>query len=201
MARKLLLDSQSVRSSVTGTRSLRQQWGWLAWLAVVGYVQETKSPDVTLVVEMYPRDGVVLWASELTFGGSRFEVRDRLGFGPVLNDLWEAAAAAFATSSDAAALPHPPTGYEDDQWVDATTLDVLTRLVGVTSTVFREDWRLIVYYRPVPVPEERVQARLIAKRGAVSRAGLGATLRDACRSLFHNAAPDYKRNTERLTLS
>ncbi len=183
------------------TRSLRQPWGWFAWLAVVGYIQEAHSPDVTLVLEMYPRAGVVLWASELAFGGNRVEVRDKLGFGPALNDLWEVVVTTFA-AFNAPHLPvQPPVGYDDDQWIDAATLDALTRLVGVTSTVFEEDWRLIVYYRPVPTPSERIQARLIAKRGAVSRAGRGATLRDACRNLFHNAAPDYKRNTDRLTLT
>ncbi len=201
MARKLLLVEPDANVPSAGTRSLRQPWGWFAWLAVVGYVQEAHSPDVTLGLEMYPREGVVLWASELAFGGDRVEVRDKFGFGPVLNDLWEVAAATFAIFTAPHLLVQPPTGYDDDQWVDAATLDALTRLVGVTSTVFKEDWRLIVYYRPVPTPSERIQARLIAKRGAVSRAGRGATLRDACRSLFHNAAPDYKRNTERLTLT
>jgi hypothetical protein len=198
MARKLLL---AEHEALPGTRSLRQPWGWFAWLAVVGYIQEAHSPDVTLVVEMYPREGVVLWASELAFGSDRVEVRDKFGFGPALNDLWEVVAATYAAFAAPQLPVQPPTGYEDDQWADAATLDSLTRLVGVTSTVFKEDWRLIVYYRPVPVPDDRTQARLIAKRGTVSRAGRGATLRDACRNLFHNAAPDYRRNTERLTLT
>jgi len=182
-------------------RAVRYQWGWFAWEATVGYIYEEYSSDATLTLEMYAASGIVMWAGELSYADVRIEVRERLGVALVLGDLWQAVSDRVPLFRTPEAATRAPAGYADDQWLDPLTLDALTRLVGVTSAVFREDWRLFVYYRLAPVPQNRVQARLIAKHGAVSRAGRGATLRDGCRNLFHNATPDFRRYTGRLTLS
>jgi hypothetical protein len=63
----------------------------------------------------------------------------------------------------------------------------------VTDTVFQGDWLIVLVYRSVAEPDKRLQTRLIAEQAAVNRGGNGATLRDACRDLYHNAAPIYKK--------
>jgi hypothetical protein len=63
----------------------------------------------------------------------------------------------------------------------------------VTDTVFQGDWLIVVVYRPVGEPDKRLQTRLIAEHIEVNRGGNGATLRDACRDLYHKAAPIYQK--------
>jgi hypothetical protein len=171
----------------------RPRWGWFAWEATVGYIHDEYSPDAMLTLTMLPSAGVVMWGASLQWGEHHETVRDRVGFAIALGDLWRQVAAHHQIFKTLEAATRRPEGYDDDNWVDLSTLDVLTRLVGVTSTVFKEDWMLFVTYRPISVSNYRLQARLVARGVEVVRAGRGATLRDACRNLYHNATPDYKR--------
>lgn len=176
----------------------RPDWGWFAWEATVGYIHDEYSTDVTLRVEMYPVQGVVLWAAALLFGENSEQVTDCFGLSIALEDLWRQVSSRHQIFRTLEAAARRPEHYADDRWIDTATLDALTRLVGVTATIFKEDWKLMVFYRPVPVANARLQARLIAHDHTVLRSGRGATLRDACRNLFHNATPDYKRYSTRF---
>lgn len=171
----------------------RPEWGWFAWEATVGYIHDEYSPDATLLLETYPSAGIMLWTAILVFGDQREQVTDRFGIALALGDLWRQVADRHQIFKTLEAASRRPDHYNDDQWLDAVTLDVLTRVIGVTSTVFKEDWKLMMFYRPGPIAVERVQARLTAHSQQVMRSGHGPTLRDACRNLFHNATPDYKR--------
>ncbi len=176
----------------------RPQWGWFAWEATVGYIHDEYSPDATLMLVMSPANAVVMWNAVLAFGEVRETIREQLGFAMVLSELWKQVTQRHQLFKTYEAATRRPEHYEDDQWVDTQTLDALTRLVGVTSTVFQEDWKLLIWYRPTPTAKDRLQSRLIAKNGQVLRAGRGATLRDVCRNLYHNATPDYKKNFAKL---
>jgi hypothetical protein len=84
-----------------------------------------------------------------------------------------------------------PSNYPADRWVDEDTLTTLNRLIAVTESVFEQQWMLIVVYQAVENPNLRVQARLLAKDNTIHIGGRGPTIRDACRDLYRNAAPDY----------
>jgi hypothetical protein len=172
----------------------RPQWGWFAWEATVGYIHQEYSPDALLTIQMYPSDGVVLWGAVLSWADIQEGIRDRFGFAPVLADLWWEVSRHHRLFKTLEAASRSPQGYGDDEWVDVQTLDVLTRMVGATATIFEGDWSLMVTYRALEKPTDRVQARLLAQNNTVVRGGRGATLRDACRNLYHNALPDFKQH-------
>lgn len=170
----------------------RPQWGWVAWEATVGYIYEEYSPDVMLSLSAYPKHGITLWDSRLTWGQNAGWVEGRIGLEIALQDLWLTISQHHRIFKTVEAQERRPEGYDDTNWFDSLTLETISRLVGVTATVFEGDWSLIVTYRPIETPLQRVQARLVAHQNQVVRGGMGATLRDACRSLFHNTTPDYK---------
>lgn len=170
----------------------RPENGWKAWEATIGYITVHHSPDATLTLKAYPRHGITLWDATLTWGQHSESVTECIGIEVALADLWRVVARfhrIFKTLEDAARRPEL---YADDEWLDTATLEAVSRLVGVSATVFGEDWFVLLSYRPVDVPQQRVQARLAAHAEAVARGGMGATLREACRTLFHNTTPDYK---------
>jgi hypothetical protein len=171
----------------------RPKWGWLAWEATVGYISLHHSPDATLKLEVYPGEHVVNWGAALTWGGNSEEVRDQLSLGEALSNLWSQVEKHQDLFHSFDAAVRRPANYADDDWLDEPTHEALSRLVHVTDTVFHGDWQIVVLYRPVSEPEKRLQARLIAEHIEVNRGGNGATLRDACRDLYHKAAPIYQK--------
>ena len=169
----------------------RPKWGWLAWEATVGYISQHHSPDASLKLEVYPGEHVVQWAASLTWGGNSEGVRDCYSLADALSSLWLQVAAHQDLFHSVDAAARRPVDYADDKWLDDATNEALSRLVNVTDTVFQGDWLVVVVYRPVAEPDKRLQTRLIAEQLEVNRGGNGATLRDACRDLYHNAAPIY----------
>jgi hypothetical protein len=170
----------------------RPQWGWLAWEATVGYIHQQHSPDATLKLQIYPMKHFIGWAASLTWGDNSELVDDQTSFADALNGLWSLVEQNHEIVDSLDAATRRPKGYADDQWLDEATYDVFSRLVNTTDTVFKGDWQIILLYRPIESPEKRIQTRLLADNNAVNRGGSGPTLRDACRSLFHNAAPIYQ---------
>jgi hypothetical protein len=176
----------------------RPRWGWQAWEATVGYISTQHSPDATLTLQIYPMPYVIGWAAALTWGEQREHVSDHYSLGDALGRLWHQVYSEYPNMLDhPIVLARAPRGYNDDQWLENTTYAIFSRLVHTTDTVFRGDWRIIVLYRPVEKPDKRVQARLLAEKNSVQRAAWGPTLHDACRTLFHNAAPIYSQYRSR----
>jgi len=172
----------------------RPRLGWEAWEATVGHIYKAHSADAALGLHMYPLGEVVAWSALLSWGQNQVQVADRVGLAVALSDLWtEVDRTHQRLLATYEAVRRRPAGYSDDEWLDPETLDMISRLVGVTATVFQSSWRIILTYRPLEQPEERVKGRLIAYEGQIGRGGQGATLREACRALYHNAIGDYVR--------
>ena len=172
----------------------RPRLGWEAWEATVGHIYKAYSADAALSLRMYPLGEVVAWAAALSWGPNQVQVSDRVGLAVALSDLWaEVDRTHQRLLVTYEAVRRRPAGYSDDEWLDQDTLAMISRLVGVTATVFDASWRIILTYRPLECAEDRVKGRLIAHEGQIGRGGQGATLREACRALYHNAVGDYVR--------
>lgn len=170
----------------------RPKWGWLAWEATVGYIHQYHSPDATLKLEIYPMDYIMGWAATLSWGERHEAVHDQQSFADSLNNLWRQVEQHHNLINSLEAAVARPINYGDDEWLDELTYEAFSRLINTTDTIFQGDWQIIILYRPVESANKRVQARLIADGTVVNRGGNGPTLRDACRQLFHNAAPIYQ---------
>ncbi len=171
----------------------RPKTGWQAWEATTGYISLHYSPDATLKVEIYPLGEVVAWAATFSWSQHQESVRDRVSLGDVLTSLWQQIETYHPSLMEAPdAKTRRPIGYADEEWLDQPTFDVVSRLVGVTETAFHGQWQLVIVYRAVEKPEDRVQTRLIAQNGETTVGGRGPTLRDACRALFTTAAVRFR---------
>lgn len=170
----------------------RPRLGWAAWEATIGHIQTAHSADATLTLSMYPLGEVVAWGASLTWGQHQVSVIDKVGLSVALSDLWAEVERTYERLLVTfEAVRRRPAGYSDDAWLDTPTLDMISRLVGVTATVFGADWWLMVSYRPTEEARERVVARLVARNGTIARGGRGATLREACRDLYHNSVGEF----------
>lgn len=176
----------------------RPKWGWLAWEATVGYIHQKHNSDATLKLEVYPMEYIMGWSASLSWGDWQESVSDQQSFADALNSLWKKVEQNHNLLNSLEAAVRRPVSYGDDEWLDEVTYEAFSRLINTTDTIFQGDWQIIFLYRPVEKAEKRVQTRLIADNSVVNRGGNGPTLRDACRQLFHNAAPIYQqyRNKE-----
>lgn len=176
----------------------RPEDGFSAWQATLGYINTHHSPDVLLQVEAYPYSKGVAWAASLTWGAHREAIEDYPSLPSVLRELWlivERNHAIFRSPIDAMRRPY---GYHDHEWFDEATLDILLRLIHTTHDVFGGDWRILWAYQPSEMPDVRVQMRLLAIHMTYRVSSHGASLLDAGRDLFRNAAPVYQTYLESL---
>lgn len=175
----------------------RPEDGFLAWQATIGYISTHHSPDVLLQVEAYPSVGHgIAWRASLSWGGHHEMVSDYPSLPSALRELWlvvEKNHTIFRSPIDAIRRPY---GYHDHEWFDEATLDILHRLIHTTQNVFKEDWRILWVYQPSEMPDVRVQMRMLAIQMTYQASGRGASLLDAGRELFRNAAPVYQRYLE-----
>lgn len=166
--------------------------GLLAWQATLGYISAQHSPDSLLEVHVYPtREEETRWSANVSWGKKQEAVQDQLTLGEALNQLWQKVERnhyIFISEEDTV---RRPSGYEPDEWIDGHTLDMLTRMIETTEVAFPQDWRIIMTYQPVDMPEMRVQMRLLAKGNSITIGGRGPALLDAARELYRNAAPIY----------
>jgi hypothetical protein len=58
--------------------------------------------------------------------------------------------------------------------------------------VFDQNWRLALVYRPVEIPAQRVQVRLLDKDGRLHVGGSGPGLLEALRNTLRNAVPAFR---------
>lgn len=171
----------------------RPKTGWQAWESTTGYIASHYNPDATLKIEIYPINEVVGWAATFSWGQHQESVRDHMSFGEALSALWLQIESYHPSLMEAPeARTRRPISYGDEDWLDQMTLDVFSRLVGVTEMAFGGQWQLVIVYRPAENPADRVQTRLIAQNGNATIGARGATLRDACRALFTSAAVRFR---------
>lgn len=175
----------------------RPKYGWMAWEATAGYMSAHLSPDVTLKLSAYPaQDGSsVHWGSSVTWAQEREEVKDFSAPHEALAQLWrvvDQTHSIFGMTEDAVKRP---AHYKDNQWFDSWTAEIMQRLVRVTHAVFKDDWMIVLVYRPIESMDGRIQARLMAIDNEVHVGGRGPSLGDGCRHLYHNAAKTFTKYT------
>lgn len=173
---------------------LRPEYGFIAWQMTLGYICNHRSPDAVLKIEAYPSGDGALWAASVSWGRTEETVRDRATIATALGNLWQEVDRnhiVFGTPEDAIRRPY---GYDDHEWLDVSTADILQRLVWTSQTVLKDDWLLVIIYQPTEAPVTRVQGRLLAQDNRA--AGQGGSLLDALRDLFRNATPLFANVTD-----
>lgn len=173
----------------------RPRLGWIAWEATVGYIATQHSPDAMLKLQIYPMTEQIRWAASLTWGQNAESVREASSLPRVLKALWTKVEQDHEIFHTLEAATKRPAMYMDNRWIDASTQEIIDRLVDITHKSFENDWLIMVIYRPVENADERLQARLLAANNTVHRSGRGSSLRDAFRDLYHNAVPNFNVNT------
>ncbi|MBZ0292162.1 MAG: hypothetical protein K8L99_06290 [Anaerolineae bacterium] len=166
----------------------RPPYGFLAWQATIGYIASEYSPDALLTVAVAPRAEVILWQAIASWGQFAESVSDKPSLAAALAGLWREVDRHHNLIHTMEASAKRPVKYADNQWLDDDTQKALDRILSSMSIVFGSDWRLTIIYQPIQNPDMRVQVRLVAQNDKVKAGGRGATLMDACRSLYRNAA-------------
>ncbi len=169
----------------------RPQNGLLAWQATIGYISTQYSLDAMLTLRVSPVHTSPVWAASATWGQSREEVTEKLSLPAALRDLWREVDRNHVVFESSEAIVRRPSNYADNEWLDEDTRLLLERLTQVIMSVCGDDWLLVLMYQPVESPDTRWQARLVSDREGVRAAGHGATMRDACRDLYRNAAHHF----------
>lgn len=170
----------------------RPETGLLAWQATVGYLGAEYSPDAMLTLRAAPVDAEqVVWSAAVSWGQENVVVQECRTLADALRYLWRAVEQEHQIFKTLEAATRRPANYPQDRWVDPDTAETLRRLIDITSAVFKQQWLLIIVYQPVATAHLRVQARLLANNNSIHIGGGGATIRDACRELYRNAAPEY----------
>jgi hypothetical protein len=172
--------------------------GWQAWLATVGYIASHFSPDALLKIEAAPgEESPLAWSATISWGSTLERVLDCAALSAALDSLWGEVTRShriFETLEDAA---RSPAGYDDGEWFDLPTQDILHRLTWSLHNLFKGDeWRLVIVYHPTEVAELRVQTRVLAPVKGVQVGGRGASLLNATRDLFRNLAARYDDHSE-----
>jgi hypothetical protein len=169
----------------------RPELGFTAWQMTLGYISQHYSPDAILKLQAYPANDAIQWSVSVSWAHEQEIVRDRESVGVALTDMWleiERNHRIFASKEEAI---KQPAGYAEAEWFDVPTYEILQRIVWTTQNVFAHDWLLIVVYQPVESPGTRVQMRLLANNNQMRVGSRGASVLEAGRDLFRNAAPMY----------
>ncbi len=171
----------------------RPRYGWIAWEATAGYMSTHLSPDVTLKLSAYPNpaDNNILWGASITWATEQEDVVDYASPHEALAQLWREVDMSHTIFGNTEDVVKRPANYRENQWFDNWTLEIMQRLVRVTYAVFKNDWIIVMVYRPVESMDNRIQARLIANDNEIQIGGRASSLGDGCRQLYHNAATTF----------
>lgn len=176
----------------------RPENGLLAWLATIGYLGAEYSPDAMLTLRAAPNDAKqIIWSAVASWAQENVVVQDCPSLATALRYLWRAVEQEHQIFKTLEAATRRPSNYPQDRWIDPQTQSTLDRLIDISGSVFKQQWLLIIVYQPVDNPNLRVRARLLAQDNAIHIGGSGPSIRDACRALYRNAAPNYFASAER----
>jgi hypothetical protein len=173
--------------------------GFAAWQATLGYIRKHHSPDALLKLHMVPTEAGARWSASVSWGGAGEQVERMPTFAAALQALWREVDNHHEVFLSAAEAFRQPGGYQEHDWLDLPTQDILHRLMWTTRGVFLLDWALVIVYQPIADPLMRVQMRLLAQENTVQVGGRGSTLLDAARDLYRHAAPVYLRHIDDVT--
>jgi hypothetical protein len=176
----------------------RSPTGLLAWQATVGFISQVYSQDVALMLHAYPVDGDVRWRAGIAWGQVQAQIDAAVTLAAALRDLWPALERVFTVFDNPLDAVRAPTGYADNAWVDADSARTLAALTELSQAVFPGDWALVIVYQAVENPGQRVKLRLLARNQSVQVSGQGPSVREACRDVYRNAAPEYFHSSGKL---
>lgn len=166
--------------------------GWSAWQATLGYISQRHSPDAVLMALVQPDErGALVWSAAVMWGQRCERVTQAESISGALAALWQTVDRYHRVFVSPADAVRAPAGYADGQWFDASTLDVMRRVLWLIGSVFGQDWLAVLVYRPAETPARRVQMRLVAGSESLRVGGYGPTLLDALRDVFRRAAPAF----------
>jgi hypothetical protein len=175
----------------------RPATGLLAWQATTGYIQQEYDTDAIFSIFAYPLDdGSIRWAATLAWSGFSQEVEKMPELADALKALWVEVESRHRIFKSMEAMSKSPANYADSDWVDEATATTLDRLIQVTSRAFQTDWLISIMYRPLASPNERVQTSLSAQSNQVQVIGYGPAIREACQTLYRNAATYFASRSE-----
>jgi hypothetical protein len=173
------------------TDNLRPEYGLSAWQIVLGYINANYSPDAHLKLEACPDATRVQWEGTVSWGQSSESVTQQPSIADVLSRLW-ARVEHYQHKLDFSKIQHSlPRDYEQGEWLDLSTQDILHRVLWLIATAFDgQDWRLVMVYHPAEKPNYRVKTRLLLPQGSFV-GGRGANFVEALRDCFRNAIPVF----------
>jgi hypothetical protein len=180
----------------------RPTTGLLAWQATVGYLSQNKYPDAQLAIQVIPQDRGLSWSAALSWGHHRESVIRRATLAAALDDLWLVVRQNVVIFEQKADEVLSPAHYDQAEWLDIPTQEILQRLLWMTMTAFRDRWLLLMIYQPVENTQQRIQMRLLVRSAEpesetgpahyeIVVGARGASLIDACRTLYRHAAPHF----------
>jgi hypothetical protein len=176
----------------THPRLNRPTTGLLAWQFTIGYISAEYSPDATLTLRVQPDEAeAVMWDASVAWGQKKEFVEQQATLSDALRRLWREVKRNHRVFKSLDASVRQPADYGADEWLDEETQRSLDRLIELTSDALETDWHIIIIYQSVENPDLRVRARLLAKESTVHIGGRGPSIREACRDLYYNAAPEY----------
>lgn len=175
----------------------RPRTGLSAWESTVGYLSSHINPNAMLTLRVSPKnEDDNLWAARLEWEHEEESVENQESLPVALRELWSIVGNSHAIFHKANANFHKPEGYGEFDWVDADTRDALERLIWVARVVFKTDWTLVIIYQALDNAENRVQARLAARKSTVHIGGRGASIQDAVTQLYRNATPYFSKEKD-----
>lgn len=166
----------------------RPDTGWQAWQATIGYIQQAYSPDALLCLMVHRDKRGIYWGAAASWGHVIEVVDQQPTPALALSALWVEVDTHHLTFDSLEAAARRPVHYDDDQWLDAETHTAIDRLIQLVTQVYGQGWRIDIAYKPVADPAVRVKASLHLEREDYSAEGRGPTLRDACQTLYRQAA-------------
>lgn len=177
----------------------RPRYGWDAWLLIIGHLAQHHCPDAMLRLSLTSEGaGVLLWTATVQWGNQNESVQDGRSFGTMLEELWRTVETHHRIATTSQDI-HPPIRYAPDSWLDVRSSGALESLVNVSQRLYENDWHLVFVYQPSELSYMRVQARLLARQYTIYKGGRGATLREACQSLYHNAMDLFTAHFQRIS--
>jgi hypothetical protein len=172
--------------------------GFVAWQKTLGYMAQHHSPDAMMKLIAKPTEKAVSWSGTVSWGANSEDLRDAANLPDLLRLLWLEVDRHHNIFHNAEDAQRRPFGYNDADWLDVPTEDILLRLLWTVRTAFGMDWHFVIVYQPSEAPDLRVQTRLLSSDSQHHIGGRGASLLDALRDCFRNSVPAFAEMIEQM---